>query len=112
MQAFQTGLAADLGITASPPTMATIPVIASNLAVTMSAADIAVLMADEDTAMQAFQTGLAADLGITVVVTAITFTRRLDDGGRELQAGLTTVTVEFYTEDLTAFSTLETLSSV
>jgi len=96
----------------TPPTMATIPVIASSLAVTMSAADIEVLMADEDTAMQAFQTGLAADLGITVVVTAITFTRRLDDGGRELQAGLTTVNVEFYTEDLTAFSTLETLSSV
>merc|ERR1719506_2299565 len=61
----------------TPPAVVTVQVVTSSLAVSMSDADIAVLMADEETAMQAFETGLAAELGVAVTVTGITFGRRL-----------------------------------
>merc|ERR1719398_115690 len=72
-------------------------------------------MSDEQSAMQAFATGLSAELGVTVVVSSLTFSRRLDDidemtdEERRLQA--TTVTVEFYTLDVNAFSTITTFAS-
>merc|ERR1719305_1162734 len=92
----------------TPPAVLTVQVVTSSLALTMSAADIAVLMADEDTAMQAFATGLSDELGVTVVVTAITFGRRLSADPRELQSS---VTVDFYTEDTSAFADIAALSS-
>merc|ERR1719305_857835 len=92
----------------TPQPMQTVQVVASSLALTMSAADIALLMADEQTAMQAFATGLSDELGVTVVVTAITFGRRLSADPREL---LSSVTVDFYTEDTSAFADIAALSS-
>merc|ERR1719305_1745372 len=94
----------------TPPAVLTVQVVASSLALTMSDADIAVLMADEDTAMQAFATGLTAELGVPVVVTGITFGRRLTGAdARSLQSG--TVTVDFYTEDTSAFAAITSLAT-
>jgi hypothetical protein len=84
-------------------------VIASALAVSMSAADIAVIMADTASAAVAFAAGLTAELGVPVTVTSITASRRLSDA-RGLQA-LSSVNVDFTTTDLMAFAAIETLST-
>jgi hypothetical protein len=89
------------------PSVVTVPVVTASLALSMSAADVAVLMADQDTAMQAIATGLTTALGVDITVLNLNFNRRLSADARSLQ---TTVDVTFYTKDMNGYSVIQTLS--
>jgi len=88
----------------------------SRVTMTVSAEDFALLYADTAAALQAFEAGLEDTLGADVVITSLSFegARRLltelTEEERQLKA-LPKIIMDFYTEDLDAYASLDSLSS-